>query len=530
MTPARIREPSDQLPSKSLPSPTRRSTTEPSTAAPASRSAVARALTSSVSRGSPRKVAASPARTSASRAAAGSWAARSRGRLEQEVVGGLGRAVPHLDRAQQRLRPRPCRCVREQRAPRGQQLPGPLGLARLYGDLGGAEQPSGAIGVGPAELGRPLPPVDGRRGSAAGQGPVRGGLEQVGQLVVGPGGRPDQVPGTSVGVRLVVEQRGHRQVPALALQEGRLLVDRRAHERVLEHDDPVSGRDQPTRLGLLQARGVDPERRAGTQHQVEVGGVGGGREQQELLGALAQVGGAGGVQALDLAAHRERVGQRLAPRQLVVAQQGRELDDRQRVAGVVLDQPGLDLGGDHRSPVDQQRRGGLLVEPAQPVLGQSGGVEGGLVGVADREDHQHALGVEPPRHEPQHVGRRGVEPLGVVHEAGDGGVPGQLAEERERRHPDQERVDAAASGQTECAVQRLLVQPGQGRHHVDRRPEDLVQAGERQVRLRGDARTPEHLAAALGRLVVEPVHQRRLARPRPRRAPPAPHCPRSGPR
>ena len=240
--------------------------------------------------------------------------------------------MPHLDRAQQRLRPRPSRCIYEQRGPRGQQLPSPLRLAGLHGDLGGTEQPPGAVGVGPAELGGPLPPVDGRRGPAARQGPVRGRLEQVGELVVGSGGGPDQVPGTPVRVRLAVEQRGHRLVPALPLQERRLLVDRRAHQRVLEHDDPVSGRDQAARLGLLQARRVDPERRAGTEDQVEVGGVGGGREQQELLGALAQVGGAGGVQALDLAAHRERIGQRVASRQLVVAQKGRELDDRQGIA------------------------------------------------------------------------------------------------------------------------------------------------------------------------------------------------------
>ena len=254
-----------------------------------------------------------------------------------------------------------------------------------------------------------------------------------------------------------------------------------------------------------------PSAVAGTEDQVEVGGVGGGREQQELLGARAQVCGAGGVQALDLAAHRERIGQRLAPRQLVVAQQGRELDDRQWVAGVVLDQPGLDLGGDHRRPVEEQRRRGLVVEPAQPVLRQPGGLEDRLVGVADREDHQHALGIEPARHEPQHVGRRGVEPLGVVHDAGDGGVPGQLAEERECGHPDQERVDAPATGQAQGAVQRLLVQPRQGRHHVDRRPEDLVQPREREVGLGGDTGAPEHLAATLGRLVVEPVHQRGLA-------------------
>ena len=192
--------------------------------------------------------------------------------------------------------------------------------------------------------------------------------------------------------------------------------------------------------------------------------------------------------------------------------------------GVVLDQPGLDLGGDHRSPVDQQRRRGVLVEPAQPVLGQSRGVEDGLVGIADREDHQHALGVEPTRHEPQYVGRRGVEPLGVVDEAGDTGVTGQLAEERECRHPDQERVDAAAPGQAERAVQRLLVQPRQRRHHVDRRPEELVQAGERQVRLRGDAGAPEHLDALAGPPRGEASPPAPSSPPRPRRAPPAPHC------
>jgi hypothetical protein len=180
---------------------------------------------------------------------------------------------------------------------------------------------------------------------------------------------------------------------------------------------------------------------------------------------------------------------------------------------VVLDQPALDLDGDHRRPFEEQRRRGLVVEPAQPVLPQRGGLEDRFVGIADREDHQHALSVEPTRHEPQDVGGRGVEPLGVVHQTGDGSVPGQLAEERQGGHPDEERVDAAAAGQAQGAVQCLLVQSRQTRHHVDRGPEDLVQAGEREVGLRGDAGTPEYLDATLYRVVVEPVHQCRLAHP-----------------
>ena len=89
--------------------------------------------------------------------------------------------------------------------------------------------------------------------------------------------------------------------------------------------------------------------------------------------------------------------------------------------------------------------------------------------------------------------------------------PASSPEEREGGHPDQERVDAPAAGQPQGAVQRFLVQSRQARHRVDRGPEQLVQAREREVGLRGDARAPEHLDATLGRFVVEPVHQRGLA-------------------
>ena len=268
-------------------------------------------------------------------------------------------------------------------------------------------------------------------------------------------------------------------MPTLPLREGRLLVDRRTHQRVLEHDDPVSGRDQPARFGLLQAPGVDPESDARTEDQVKVRSVGSGGEKQQLLCAGAEARRACRVQAFDLAAHRERVRQRLVPGQLIITQQWREFDDRQRVARMVLDQPVLDLGGDHRRPIDEQSGRGRVVEAAEPVLRQSRSLESRLVRVADREDQEHPFGVETPRDEPEHVSRRRVEPLCVVHDARDRSALRQLAQERQCGHPDQERVDTSAPGQSKGATECLLVESSQGRHHVDRRSQDLVKARER---------------------------------------------------
>jgi hypothetical protein len=72
----------------------------------------------------------------------------------------------------------------------------------------------------------------------------------------------------------------------------------------------------------------------------------------------------------------------------------------------------VEMTGNRRT---QQGAGVLVREPFDTEHRQRG--KGPLVGgLANREEQRDGLGQEPPSDEPQHLGRRLVQPLGVVHE------------------------------------------------------------------------------------------------------------------
>ena len=132
----------------------------------------------------------------------------------------------------------------------------------------------------PAELSRPLPPVDGRRGSATRQGAVGGDLEQVGERIVESGRGAHQVPRATVGLGLGRRAaRPSPRGPAAGPGSG-LLVDGRAHQWVLEPEDAAAGGDQARFLGLLAGLRRHSDAGTGRQHQPELVGVRGGGEEQ----------------------------------------------------------------------------------------------------------------------------------------------------------------------------------------------------------------------------------------------------------
>ena len=209
------------------------------------------------------------------------------------------------------------------------------------------------------------------------------------------------------------------------------------------------------------------------------------------------------------ARHRQRLGQRLVARELRGAQRRRQLDERQRVAVGLLEQPLADLRRGRRGGVREQLGGGRVVEAVDRVRGHVGRLEHAHVALARAEQEHDALGIEPARDELQRVGGPGIEPVGVVDEAQDRLLLGELGQQRQRTGVDEEALLPAAVREPERGPQRGGLRCGQPVEVAQRRAQKLLQRGERQLGLRLDPARGEHVhVARAGARVLE---QDRLA-------------------
>jgi hypothetical protein len=99
--------------------------------------------------------------------------------------------------------------------------------------------------------------------------------------------RACEMPGTAVGVRIVVGERvGERAVHGLPVRECGRLVDRRAHERMAELDPAVDRSQQSGALRTRKRVPLDPERLGCPQHGAYVPDLIGRGEQHQPLCAL----------------------------------------------------------------------------------------------------------------------------------------------------------------------------------------------------------------------------------------------------
>jgi hypothetical protein len=373
-------------------------------------------------------------------------------------------------------------------------------LALLVGDGHGGGPPA-ALGVVAGECGHPLQRGRGRGVAVATAGPVGRALQLGRGGLVGSDGGRGQVPGPLVGGVLAGQDVGQGPVGGLPGREGGRPVGGRADQGMAELEPAVAGPDQPGRLAPVEGAGADPEAGAGAQHDRRVAGGLGRRDQQQR----ARVGG----QAPDPLAEgpfqpggeREHVVQGRPPGQLVGLQRPWQLQQGQRVAAGPLDQP-VDLRrGQLGAGPDEQGRRGLRVEPAQAQLGQAGGRELARVAVAGGEQQHHPLGLKTAGGEPQHLGRRAVQPLGLVDQAEHRPVLGRLGQQAEHGHRHEKPVPAvrgtglaapAGGGEAEGAGERGRLGLGEAPGQLQDRPQELVQGGERQLGLGLDAGGPEH--------------------------------------
>ena len=160
----------------------------------------------------------------------------------------------------------------------------------------------------------------------------------------------------------------------------------------------------------------------------------------------------------------------------------------------------------------QHVRRSAAVQPAEHERRQTGRLERADVSLARAEEDHDPLGVEPPRDEEESVGRARIEPVRIVDEAQHGPPVGELGQERQTGGEDEEALVGAALLKAQRAAESRRLRRGQPLDVIEGRPKQLMQPGERQLRLRLHTAGPQHLhvRGTLARV----LEQSRLADPR----------------
>jgi hypothetical protein len=158
----------------------------------------------------------------------------------------------------------------------------------------------------------------------------------------------------------------------------------------------------------------------------------------------------------------------------------------------------------------QQVAGGAGVQPGEVQRLEAGRRERMEVVIAGGDQQHDPLGLEPSGGEGERVGRRLVEPLGIVDQADQRPLLGHLREQAQRAHTDQEPVGAFGGGEPEGALEGGRLGTWKPLDMVEHGPDELIQGREGQLRLGLDTGPPQHPHAPVG-----PVggvgQQRRLA-------------------
>ncbi len=155
--------------------------------------------------------------------------------------------------------------------------------------------------------------------------------------------------------------------------------------------------------------------------------------------------------------------------------------------------------------------GGLLIQRVHWQYGQGGGVEArGYVG-AQADDEPDGAAGEPASHESAHLGAGGVQPLAVVEHEEQGFV--RRGEREQVEHGDAEGHDRGGCAliPAEDDVEHSPVHVVQAIDVGQQRVQELVQTGERELRLGLDPGRADHPVVLAGRQLGGMVQQGALA-------------------
>jgi hypothetical protein len=272
---------------------------------------------------------------------------------------------------------------------------------------------------------------------------------------------------------------------------------------------------QVGRDGQVHGRGVQAEYPGRPEDQRRVPDRVGRCEQDQPLDLGGQFTQARCVLIFDAPGQISRVRKSEPAGQIGGAPASVELDQGQRMAVCLLENPGADaLVERTRGDLRQQRPGRLFIQSVQPEFGQARQlIRHGISWDRrpDREHQRYRLRQQAAPDESEYLGRGLVEPLGVVYDAQHGLLLGGLRHEAERGEGDHEPVGAIPGGQPERDAEPATLRLGQRPEPAEHRRAQLVQPGEGELHLRLDAGHPGH--PETGCLGDQVAQQFRLADP-----------------
>ena len=270
------------------------------------------------------------------------------------------------------------------------------------------------------------------------------------------------------------------------------LVNGGADQRMAE-GDPGSNGEQPVGFGRGGSLVGDAKASGCPPQQRRVADRVGSSQQEQAPGRLGQRRDPAQEALFDPARQRPRAGQPEPACQLRRCHPVGQLEQRQRVAVGLGDDPVADPlvqpAGDDRG---QQRPRIVVVQPGQVQPGQPGQVTR-RCGITRAEYQRDRFGVHPAGDERQDPGRGLVQPLRVIDQVQQRPVGGHLRQQPQHRQSDQEAIRRAARPQAERDAQRLALRAGQHVEPVQHTPAQLMERSVRQLDLRLDALRPGNL-------------------------------------
>jgi hypothetical protein len=201
---------------------------------------------------------------------------------------------------------------------------------------------------------------------------------------------------------------------------------------------------------------------------------------------------------LDAARQRARVGEPEAARELGRCQSARQLDERERVAARLVEDPAAHSRVHRARHGGLQQRAGVGVREAFDHQLRQSLEHVPVAGLAQREYQSHPFRQEPPRHERERLRGYPVEPVRVVDDAHQRRLLGDLGQQAQDRQPDQEAIRGAAILQAEHHAQRVPLRAGQTVEFSEHGRAQRMQAGEWKLHLGLDACRPGDPASLRG--------------------------------
>ena len=163
------------------------------------------------------------------------------------------------------------------------------------------------------------------------------------------------------------------------------------------------------------------------------------------------------------ARQRPRVGTPEPAGQLRRGQPARQLQQRERIAARLGDDPVahplVQSPGDHRL----QQRASIAVAQAPDHHLRKAPQLLLLAGLPYREHQRHRLRQEPARHEGKDLCRGPIEPLRVIHHADERPLLGDLGQQAQHRQTHQEAIRRRSGREAERRAKRIALRTGQMR-------------------------------------------------------------------